>query len=276
MQISENPKPIPDDIREKLENYRTQLLSAGFLEPTRHHSAEWHWYFHRPDTDLTAFAVNLRGKDGWLEVTYGLASTAFTRMAGDENALALYGLSDTDITLRENFLVCDDADAETLSAQIAAFFSRYRGTEKDALLDLAREKRKAYIAQFAAALKPLGFKKKATTWTRPLDSFELIFNLQKSAYADEYYYNIRFQPVGSKDYRRCHESRISPGTMDWQALTAQELDFFLTRTLLPTLQKFLETPLPELGRDPKIWKCCHCDHFLCPRCWVEKNVWEAK
>ena len=276
MQISENPKPIPDDIREKLENYRTQLLSAGFLEPTRHHSSDWHWYFYRPDTDLTAFAVNLWGKDGWLEVTYGLASTAFTRMAGDENALALYGLSDTDITLRENFLVCDDSDAETLSAQIAAFFSRYRGTEKDALLDLAKEKRKAYIAQFAAALKPLGFKKKATTWTRPLDSFELIFNLQKSAYADEYYYNIRFQPAGSRDYRRCHESRISPGTLDWQALTPEELDFFLKRTLLPTLQKFLETPLPELGRDPKIWKCCHCDHSLCPRCWVEKNVWEAK
>ena len=276
MQISENPKPIPADIREKLENYRTQLLSAGFFEPTRHHSADWHWYFYRPDTDLTAFAVNLRGKDGWLEVTYGLASTAFTRMAGDENALALYGLSDTDITLRENFLVCDDSDAETLAAQIAGFFSRYRGTEKDALLDLAKEKRKAYITQFAAALKPLGFKKKATTWTRPLDSFELIFNLQKSAYADEYYYNIRFQPAGSRDYRRCHESRISPGTLDWQALTAQELDFFLNRTLLPTLQKFLETPLPELGRDPKIWKCCHCDHSLCPRCWVEKNVWEAK
>jgi hypothetical protein len=275
MQISENPKPIPADVREKLENYRTQLLSAGFLEPTRHHSADWHWYFHRPDTDLTAFAVNLHGKDGWLEVTYGLASTAFTRMAGDENALNWYGLSDPDITLRENFLVCDDSDAETLAAQIAAFFSRYRGTKKDALLDLAREKRKAYIAQFAA-LKPLGFKKKATTWTRPLDSFELIFNLQKSAYADEYYYNIRFQPVGSRDYRRCHESRISPGTLDWQALTARELDFFLTRTLLPTLQKFLETPLPELGRDPKIWKCCHCDHLLCPRCWVEKNVWEAK
>ena len=276
MQISENPKPIPDDIREKLENYRTQLLAAGFLEPTRHHSADWRWYFHRPDTDLTAFAVNLWGKDGYIEITYGLASTAFTRMAGDENALNWYGLSDTNITLRENFLVCDDADAETLATQIAAFFSRYRGTEKDALLDLAREKRKAYIAQFAAALKPLGFKKKATTWTRPLDSFELIFNLQKSAYADEYYYNIRFQPAGSRDYRRCHESRITPGPLDWQALTARELDFFLNRTLLPTLQKFLETPLSELGRDPKIWKCCHCDHFLCPRCWVEKNVWEAK
>ena len=276
MQISENPKPIPADVREKLEDYRTRLLSAGFFEPTRHHSADWHWYFYRPDTDLTAFAVNLWGKDGWLEITYGLASTAFTRMAGDENALSWYGLSDTDITLRENFLVCDDSDSETLAAQIAGFFTRYRGTEKDALLDLAREKRKAYIAQFAAALKPLGFKKKATTWTRPLDSFELIFNLQKSAYADEYYYNIRFQPVGSRDYRRCHESRISPGTMDWQALNAQELDFFLKRTLLPTLQRFLETPLSELGRDPKIWKCCHCDHSLCPRCWVEKNVWEAK
>lgn len=122
MQISENPRPIPADIREKLENYRTRLLSAGFLEPTRHHSADWHWYFYRPDTELTAFAVNLRGRDGYIEITYGLASTAFTQMAGDENALSLYGLSDTDITLRESFLVCDDSDSETLAAQIADFF----------------------------------------------------------------------------------------------------------------------------------------------------------
>ena len=157
MQISENPKPIPADIREKLENYRTQLLSAGFFEPTRHHSADWHWYFYRPDTDLTAFAVNLRGRDGWLEVTYGLASTAFTRMAGDENALAFYGLSDPDITLRENFLVCDDSDAETLAAQIAGFFSRYRGTEKDALLDLAKEKRKQPTLQMEHILAFLNY-----------------------------------------------------------------------------------------------------------------------
>lgn len=276
MQIAENPKPISEEIHSKLEAWRTRLLSAGFLEPSKHKSTCWHWYFYRPDTELTAFAVNLQGKDGWIEITYGYASTAFTRMAGDENALAFYGLSNTDITLRETFLICEEAEEAIASAHVSALQAKYRGTEKDALLAIAKEKRTSFIAQIASRLKPLGFRKKANTWTRALDPFELVFNLQKSGYADEYYFNILFQPKDSRTHQRCYYTRISPGTMDWQALSPAEMDFFLDRTLVPALQKFLETPLPELGRDPIIWKGCTCDRKHCPACWVKKNLWEAK
>lgn len=276
MQIAENPKPIPADIRAKLESYRTRLLAAGFLEPTKHSSTCWHWYFYRPDTELTAFAVNLHGKDGWVEVTYGYASTTFSRMAGDENALAFYGLSNADITLREVYLICDEADETTAAAQISALRAKYRGTEKDALLAIAGEKRKAFIARIAARLKPLGFRKKANTWTKALEQFELVFNLQKSAYADEYYYNIFFQPQDSRSHLRCYYTRVSPGTMDWQALTAEEMDFFLDRTLVPALRRFLETPLTELGQDPQVWKGCTCSRRQCSTCWIRKNLWEAK
>jgi len=277
MQIAENPKPIPDDIRARLEHYRARLLDAGFLEPTRHSSSSWHWYFYRPETELTALAVNLRGQDGWIEITYGCGSTAFTRMSGCENALLQYGLSDDDITLREKFLICDEADEQTAADRIAAFLRQYRGTEKDTLLTLAKEKRKAWIGQFAARLKPLGFRKKATTWTKPLEgSFELEFYLQKSSFADEYYFNVRIQPKGSTSYMRCLNTRLGSDTFDWQSLTPEETEFFLDHTILPPLRKLMDTPFEVLGRDPWVWERCSCDHSLCPACWVMKNFRETK
>lgn len=277
MQIAENPKPIAPEIRDRLESYRTQLLTAGFQEPTRHESTNWHWYFYRPDTELTAAAVNLQARDGYMELTYGYGSTAFTRMAGDENALLFYGLSDDDITLREKFLICDEADGQTAAVRIAAFLETYRGTEKDALLALAKEKRKAWIGQFAARLKPLGFKKKANSWTKRLeDGYELIFYLQKSSYADEYYFNVYLEPSGCSSHMRCLHTRLGNGTFDWQSLTPEETEFFLDKTILPPLRKLMDTPFAVLGNDPMIWKGCICDHSLCPTCWVQKNVWEAK
>ena len=277
MQISENPKPISPELRARLEVFRTALLDAGFLEPTRRESSEWHWYFYRPDTTLTAAAVNLRGRDGYLELTYGYGSTAFTRLTGCENTLVWYGLSDDDITLREKFLICEDADEQTAAELIAAYLAQYRGTEKDALLLLVKEKRKAWIGQFAARLKPLGFKKKANTWRKPLEgSFELAFYLQKSSYADEYYFNVCIQPIGCTSHMRCYYTRLGSGTFDWQSLTPAETETFLDKTILPPLHKLLATPFPVLGNNPAIWKGCICDHSLCPACWVRKNVWEAK
>ena len=277
MQIAENPKPIAPEILAKLESYRTGLLSAGFCEPTKHKSTCWHWYFFRPDTELTAFAVNLRGCDGYVELTYGYASTAFTRMAGDENALIHYGLNDDNITLREKFLICSESDEQIASDKISAICAQYRGTEKDALLLLSKEKRRAWIQQFAARLKPLGFRKKANTWTKALeDNFVLIFQLQKSSYGDEYYFNVTIKPRESDSHMHCLHNRLGTGTFDWQALTPEETEFFLDKTILPPLRKLIDTPFTILGQDPELWKRCNCNHFLCPHCWVAKNVWEAK
>lgn len=51
MQTAENPKPISDEIRTKMEQYRSMLLAAGMLEPTKRESSVWHWLFYRPATD---------------------------------------------------------------------------------------------------------------------------------------------------------------------------------------------------------------------------------
>lgn len=280
MQIADNPKPISSKIRTKMELYRVQLLDAGMAEPTKRFSSNWYWIFYKPITALTAFIVNLTGTDDYIEVAYGYASTAFTRMAGDENALIERGVSDEDITIREKIIICDEADEVAARNQIAQMYKRYLQTSKDELLNEAKAKRKAFIQQIAVKLKPMGFKKKANTWTRTLEGeYYLMFNAQKSSFSDEYYFNVYIGKNGTNRYGDCYYTRVFPGEMcpmDWQALNKDEFEFFLNRTVVPALEQIINTPLCELGKRSSIWSCCSCDRKKCELCWVEKNLWEAK
>lgn len=263
-----------------MEQYRTELLAFDMSEPTMRQSSSWHWYFYKPMTELTAFIVNFQGNEFYVEVTYGYASTAFTRMAGDENALVEWGVSDEDITIREKVIICDKADETIARSKIAEMYTVYRHMQKDDLLLFAKEKRKSFIQQIQARLKPLGFRKKANTWTRALtDSYYLMFNAQKSAFSDEYYFNLYIRKNGTNDYGDCYYTRIAPAgmfPMDWQALDKEEFDSFLEKTVVPELEKIIGTPLTELGQIASYWAGCHCNRKKCESCWMKKNLWEAK
>lgn len=271
-------KPLPRDIRTKMEQYRSELLAFDMREPTKLHSSSWHWYFYKPTTDLTAFVVNLQGIEFDIEVVYGYASTAFTRMTGDENALVDCGVSDEDITIRERVIICDEADETIARSKISEMYTTHLHTQKDDLLLFAKKKRKAFIQQIHTKLKPLGFKKKANTWSRALtDTYYLMFNAQKSAFSDEYYFNLYIGKNGTNDYGDCYAARVAPADMfplDWQTLGKEEFDFFLENNVVPELEKIISTPLTELGQIASYWDECHCNRQKCERCWMMKNVWE--
>lgn len=273
-------KPLPNDIQAKMEQYRAELLAFDMHEPIKRESSSNHWYFYKPMTELTAFIINIIGNEFCVEVTYGYASTAFTRMAGDENALVEWGVSDEDITIREKVIICDETDETTARLIIAEMYATYRSTQKDDLLLFAKEKRKAFIQQIQMKLKPLGFKKKANTWTRSLsDTYYLSFNAQKSAFSDEYYFNLYIGKNGTNEYGDCYYTRIAPNgmsPMDWQALNKDEFDFFLEKSVVPELEKIIGTPLAELGKIPSYWTGCHCNRQKCESCWQQKNLWESK
>ena len=273
-------KPLPSDIHAKMERYRTELLAFDMSEPTKRQPSSCHWYFYKAMTDLTAFILNLQGNEFYVEVTYGYASTAFTRMAGDENALVEWGVSDEEITIREKVIICDEADETIARSKIAEMYTVYRYTQKDDLLLFAKEKRKAFIQQIQAKLKPFGFRKKANTWTRSLtETYYLMFNAQKSAFSDEYYFNLYIGKNGTNDYGDCYYTRIAPAgmfPMDWQALDKEEFDFFLDKSVIPELEKIIGTPLAELGQLSSYWTGCHCNRQKCESCWMQKNLWEAK
>ena len=272
-------KPLPRDIQIKMEQYRTELLAFDMCEPTFWKTSR-RWLFYKPITELTAFVVNLQGNEFYVEITYGYASTAFTRMAGDENALVERGVSDEDITIREKVIICDEADEAMAKIKIEKMYAAYQDTQKDDLLLFAKEKRKAFIQQIHTRLKPLGFKKKANTWTRWLtDTYYLMFNAQKSAFSDEYYFNLYIGKNGTNEYGDCYYTRIAPNgmaPMDWQALYKEEFDFFLEKSVVPELERILATPLPELGQIASYWTGCYCNRQKCESCWMQKNMWEAK
>lgn len=273
MQIAADPAPLATEIRTRMEQYRAKLLASGMQEPSKRESSVWHWYFFKPVTSLTAFIVNLTGTDQAVKIVYGYASTAFTRFAGDENALIERGVSDEDITIREKVIISDEADEKTAASLIADLYNRYAQTEKDDLLAYAKEKRKAFIQQIAVKLKPFGFRKKANTWTRTLENgFYLIFNAQKSAFSDEYYFNVYIGKDGADSCGYCYYTRVAPlgmYPMDWQALSKEEFDFFLTNDVIPALEKIIHTPLVELGKTPSYQSGGHCDRKKCESCWKE-------
>lgn len=200
-------------------------------------------------------------------------------MAGDENAVLYRGIDDEYITLREKLLICDEADEETAAIQIQKFHDQYSQTEKDELLNLAKIKRKAFIQQIADKLKPLGFRKKNNTWTRPLaGEFYVMINAQKSVFSDEYYFNLYIGKNGSNVYGDCYYTRLAPEgmcPMDWQVLSREEFEFFLNRSVVPAIVKINHTPLEELGKQSFIWSGCSCNRKKCEKCWVKKNLWEV-
>lgn len=148
------------------------------------------------------------------------------------------------------------------------------------MLLFAKEKRKSFIQQIQVRLRPLGFRKKANTWTRALtDAYYLIFNAQKSAFSDEYYFNLYIGKNGTNNYGDCYYTRIAPAgmlPMDWQALEEEEFDFFLDKSVVPELKRIIDTPLTELGQIASYWTGCHCNRQKCENCWMKKNLWEAK
>ncbi len=279
MQNNDNKGKLDNCIRTKMEVYRNQLLAANMQEPKKRGLEGYHWIFFKPMTSLTAFIVNLRGQKNGIDIVYGYASTAFTRMAGDENALIDWGVDDKDITIREMVHIHTVSDEEPAKIRIQQMYERYQQTEKDALLILAKERRKAFIQQIAIRLKPLGFKKKANSWKYELTGeYYLMFNLQKSMYSDQYYFNIYIGKDGTNHYGDCFYTRLAPcrqSPADWQLLSHDEWLCFLDHELVPVLQRIIQTPLEIQGRDPSFWKNCFCKREKCAHCWVEKNLWEA-
>lgn len=284
MQIADHPHPIAQAGLERLMRCREQLLAAGFREPTEMYSRSWHWRFYKPLTSLTAFIVNLKGYDDHVDVTYGCASTAFTLMVNDGDALTSLGVSDDEITIRAQCTIRDAADEEQAASTIRQMHDQFRSVEKDALLAMAKEKRKAFIQQLAVRLKPLGFKKKGNKWLKPLSAgYTLTFHLDKSPYADMYYFDVMIRSDSMTGYGSCYNRRVAPAgersgswRMDWQLFPADALADFLDALLIPRLLWLMNTPFADLGADPTLWACCDCQRNHCQSCWVQKNVWEAR
>ena len=221
---------------ERYMQYRDKLLSAGVSEAKQHYG-----HFFRQATEKTVFVINLDDEERGVSVMYGFASTAF--MAGDEEWFANNGSDNDSCQVRNIFSVCDVKDETNAAEIISAFYMQYKDYSKDEIFALKKTRQKAFLDHFTPVLKPLGFKKKGTRWTKDLcNGTALSFEAQKSAYSDEYYFNVSVHDVSDfyarQSYERVvvHDSQI----YNWQLMSENQIENLIQYTLTKYIKPKIE------------------------------------
>ncbi|MBR0198918.1 MAG: DUF4304 domain-containing protein [Oscillospiraceae bacterium] len=207
--------------------YRERLLQSGFSEAQRRPG-----HFFQRSANQTAFVVNLYDEECGVTVLYGFASVA--QMAGDEDWFSSFGWDDTECHLR-NILFIHDENSELLADEkIGGFYAQYKDCSKDEILRLKKERQKLFLDHFKLALKPLGFKKKNTRWTKDLGNGRaLSFEAQKSAWSDQYYFNVIVHKSSDLYARESFRRVVMSGRdlYNWQLMTEQQIQDLIQFTL---------------------------------------------
>ena len=206
---------------ERYIKYSEILFSNGFSEAKQKSG-----HFFRQATEQTAFVVNFEDdKESCIAILYGFASTAYT--AGDEEWFVNHGSYMDDCQVRNILSVWDDASEANARTSISDFYEQYKNHTKEEILAVKKERQKEFLAHFARALKPLGFKKKGTKWTREMGNGRaLTFDAQKSAFSDQYYFNVTVHEISNLYATYSYERVVMYGSdiYNWQLMTAEQID----------------------------------------------------
>lgn len=268
-------------MEQQIVQWKKQLTAAGFQEASKVPN-----HYFKIDTPLTAFFLNLYTFDDRISLYYGYASIAFIRMKNNETSLADYGISEAGSSMRFHAAIRGTDDAAIIGTEIQETLDRYRGTEKDALLEMIREKRKDFLNRITLQLKPLGFRKKGNEWRKNLsDNHIIYFWADRSPYSDTYNFPIAIAAQNKNFKNRYYctigtlqppENRVfdcqihSSHRFDWQLHTHEDLTELIHRFLRLYVTP-AENGMECLGKEEYIWKGCLCQLDCCDQCWVEKN-----
>lgn len=263
-------KSVSQEIKDKTRYFKSILLNKGFFEAL--HFVEnrlWKWKFYKQTSEDVAFIVNLEAYQDYIEIYYGYASTAFTKMAGSNDTLKKLGVCSEDINIRSMIKYKLNDNEEFIYNKIRDFYIEYFKLSKDEILSLKKEKQKIFIGKINDRLKPLGFKKKNNTWTKKLEqNLFLEFNAQKSQFSDEYYFNISLYNNAVK-YPTCFDTRLTfndKQIFDWQILSEEELTQILDILINKYLLLVINTPLNQLSKIKSDYFKLECNKKVCNEC----------
>ena len=230
-------KSITIKIKNKTRDFKEMLLKNGFKEAEFYvENRLWKWKFFKQTNEDVAFIINLEPYDDYIEIYYGYASTAFTKMTNSENALNKYGVDSDTINIRSMIkFKCDDEETKVYNI-IKDFYNEYNHLTKDELLEIAKAKRKEFISKVNSKLKSIGMKKKSSTWTISLnDKYKLSLIIDKTRFCDCYDYLYSINNIETDiPAKICHSSYIAYEYKNqrchynWQCYSDVELEKFIT------------------------------------------------
>lgn len=207
--------------------YRAILFSKGFSEAKQKAG-----HFFRQATEQTAFVINFEDDENGITILYGFASTAY--MAGDDEWFVNHGASIEDCQVRNILCVWDNESESDAKKIISDFYDLYKNHSKDEILAVKKERQKLFLDHFARVLKPLGFQKKGTKWTKPLENGKaLTFHAQKSAFSDQYFFNVIVHNASNLYTKFSCERVVMYGRdiYNWQLMTDKQIDNLIQYTL---------------------------------------------
>ena len=213
---------------ERYMKYRTMLFSKGFSEAKQKVG-----HFFRQATEQTAFVVNFEDDDeSCITILYGFTSTAY--MVGDEEWFVNHGTYIENCQVRNILCVWDNQSESNAKKSISDFYEQYKNHTKDEILAVKKERQKTFLDHFARVLKPLGFKRKGTKWTKVLENGRsLTFDAQKSTFSDQYYFNVTVHNTSNLYAIHSYERVVMYGSdiYNWQLMTEEQIDNLIQHAL---------------------------------------------
>ena len=213
---------------ERYIKYAEILLSNGFSEAKKSKG-----HFFRQATEQKAFIVNLGDdEEGSITLLYGFTSTAC--MIGDEEWFENHGSDIVYCQVRNILFIWDEESEFNAQTKISDFYAKYKTHSKEEIISVKKERDKEFLSHFKRAFKPLGFKKKGKKWTRILDNGSaLTLDAQKSAFSDQYYFNITIHEASDFYAIQFYERVVMNGSnlYNWQLMTDEQIDNLIKHIL---------------------------------------------
>lgn len=250
---------------EAMLKFRNQILKSN-LKEAKYDFRQFHFYYIV--SDKVAFILNLDDLGNCIKITYGYTNIQ------DYKYLEQNGEDNSYIKIRFQGIYKNDGDEKEIINNIKDVYETYFNKTKDEILSLRKLRQKEFINKINEYLKPLNFKKKNTNWTRVLEqNYCLKFELQKSQWSDQYYFNININKL-DENISTCFTTRIiSNGTSiyNWQLMSDYELNELMSIVINDFIMPIVNTPLKELGKQKEFHIGCFCNRKKCENCWIEKN-----
>lgn len=222
---------------ERYMEYREMLFSKGFSEAKLKCG-----HFFRQATEQTAFVVNLDEDDeSCISIMYGFASAAY--MSGDGEWFLNYGSDMENCQVRNILWIWDSESEDDAKKRISEFYEQYKTHSKEEILSVKKHRQKQFLDHFAHTLKPMGFKEKGAKWTKALQNGRaLTFEAQKSAFSDQYYFNVIVHSATDfyKVYSRERVVMYGKDTYNWQLMTEEQIDNLIQNALKNNVEPKLQ------------------------------------
>ncbi len=225
--------------------YRQKLLCAGFCPTTKYLHR-----FYKAVNSEAAWIIHLVEDEYCLMLYYGCTTIPATEDALDW--LAQQGEDMDTCKLRSSVCIASEEDEAQAAVLLSDFFAEWHDPTKKAIVQRHKALQKEFLARIQDRLAPLGFRKKAGKWSIAAGDRIIVFEVQKSYFADQMYFNIYvFRAAtytGIYSPRELYQ-RVAPFGKDcynWQLLSESQintlLDYAVDKLLLPLIERYRPSP----------------------------------